>query len=183
MEQQEYLKQFESTLAEHLIQLLSTSGKLDGKLLTTDDFYNKWDEIAPSYVADSIKEIAKYPTVALGWAMYLGMAVAKYWDDEWEIYANLPNLYEYVRDKRGYDCMDEAIREDIIELKDKEYDDAEKLVQECAQQVLARIRHEQIEPQSPMAYYTFVSSVKVLYHIGASVQLKRMGYHLEKIDN
>ena len=35
------------------------------------------------------------------------MAVAKYWDAEWEIYPKIDDLYAYMKDKRGYDSMDE----------------------------------------------------------------------------
>lgn len=182
MEQTEYLKQYETTLADHLIEMLTRSGDLGGKLLTTDDFYHKWDEMAPSYLADLLKEVNSYPTVSLGWAMYLGMAVARYWDDEWDIYSKVPDLYEYLRNKRGYDNMDEYIREEVLGLKGEDFDKAEDLVRSCASQTLSRIRHEQVEAQSAMAYYIYVSSVKVLFHLGASVELKKLGYNLEKVN-
>ena len=182
MDAKEYLEKYEDSLAEHLVRMLSIDGKLDGRLLTTDDFYQKWNDMAPSYCGDSIKEIADYPLVSLGWAMYLGLAVAKYWDDEWEIYSKIPNLYEYIRDKRGYDNMDDYIKEEVLGLSSEESARTEQLVQTISQQVLARIRHEQIEPQSPMAYHVYLSSVKVLFHIGASVELKLLGYNLDKVN-
>ncbi|MCQ2128350.1 MAG: hypothetical protein MJZ08_02815 [Bacteroidaceae bacterium] len=181
MEQQEYIERYEKSLATHLLRMLTIEGKLGGQILVTDDMTDKWVEIAPSYVADSVKEVADYPTVSLGWAMYLGMAVAKFWDDDWSIYNKVGNLYEYIRDKRGYDYMDEYVREEVLGLKGEEFDKTEKLVQSCAQQVLARIRHEQIEPQSPLAYHIYIASVRVLYQIGASVVLHSMGYKFEKI--
>ena len=36
---------------------------------------------------------------------------------EWAIYSKIENLYAYLRDKRGYDAMDEYIREDVLLLK------------------------------------------------------------------
>lgn len=179
MELTEYLKQYEASVTDHLLHHLTAQGLLGGCLLTTDDFYAVWDKVAPSYISDSVKEIAQYPTVALGWAMYLGMAVAMFWDDEWNIYSRIPNLYEYIRDKRGYDYMDEVVRTDILCLNETDFNRYEQLVQDCAGQVLSRIRHEQIEPQSPTAYHVYASSVKVLFHLGASVVLYRLGYKLE----
>ena len=41
----------------------------------------------------------------------IGMAVAKMWDTEWEIYSKVDDLYTYMRDKRDYDHLDEYIRE------------------------------------------------------------------------
>ncbi|MDO5446879.1 MAG: hypothetical protein Q4F34_03775 [Prevotellaceae bacterium] len=181
MEQKEYIEKYEQSLMQHLLKMLTIEGKLGGQVLVTDDLTDKWNEIAPSYVKDSVKEVADYPTVSLGWAMYLGMAVAKYWDDDWKIFSQVGNLYEYVRDKRGYDYMDEYVREEILGLKGEAFDDMEKLVQTCAQQVLARIRHEQVEPQSALAYYVYLASVRVLYQLGASVVLHQLGYKFEKL--
>ena len=36
---------------------------------------------------------------SLGWMMYIGMAVAKMWDEDWTAYASLPDLYTPLRDK------------------------------------------------------------------------------------
>ena len=181
MEQQEYLDNFEQQLTEHLIRILTSMELLDKQLLESPDITDKWDEVAQSYVTDAVKEIQQYPTVSLGWAMYLGMAVARLWDDDWEIYSKLPNIYEYIRDKRGFDYLDEVVRGDILGLKDKDFDHMEKVVQGCAQQVLDKIRHEQIEPQSPLAFHAYVKSVRTLYRIGAAVELKALGYKFEKV--
>ncbi|MCQ2212206.1 MAG: hypothetical protein MJZ36_01055 [Bacteroidaceae bacterium] len=181
MEQKEYLDSYESALMQHMLKMLTSMQLLDGKLLESADITDKWDEVAPAYVADSVKEIADYPSVALGWAMYLGMAVARYWDEEWSTYGCVPNLYEYLRDKRGYDYMDEVVRGEVLLLKGEEYDRMETVVQGCAQQVLAKIRHEQIEPQSPLAFHVYARSIRVLYLIGASVELKALGYKWEEV--
>lgn len=107
---------------------------------------------------DAIKEIAKYPTVALGWMMYVGMAVAHYWDVDWEVYGKIENLYEYIRDKRGFDEMDEYVRETVLGFRPdakpaegqpmNEYDGTEELVRMLSTICLTQIRREQIEPQS-----------------------------------
>lgn len=181
MIQDQYLDTYEQGLTEHLLRMLSDMKLLNRQLLTSQDLSEKWNQMAPAYVADGVKEIAKYPTVSLGWAMYLGMAVANYWDKDWETYGSMPQLYEYIRDKRGFDYMDEYIRENVLELNGEEFDRMEQVVQDCAQQVLSKIRHEQIEPQSPMAFYVYARSIKVLFHMGAAVELKRMGYKMEKM--
>jgi hypothetical protein len=113
--------------------------------------------------------------------MYLGMAVARYWDEDWSTYSSKEDLYEQIRDIRGFDYMDEVIRGNILHLEGEEFDQMEKNVQSCAQQTLARIRHEQIEPQSPMAFHVYVRSIKVLYQLGAAIELKALGYKFEKI--
>lgn len=180
--QLEYLDSYQQNLTQHLLKMLTTMQYLDGQLLETPDISDKWHDVAPSYVADAVKEIAQYPNVALGWAMYLGMAVARYWDEDWSIYGNVPNLYEYIRDKRGFDYMDEVVRGEILMLKDKDFDEAEKLVQACSQQVLNKIRYEQIEPQSPLAFHAYARSIETLYKMGAAVELKALGYKFEKIN-
>lgn len=186
MEQQEYLDNFETTLVRELVGMSMQQGKLAGGILPSPDLDDKWEAIATPYLGDAVKEIAKYPTVALGWMMYVGMAVAHLWDEDWNLFGNLDDLYGYLRDKRGFDCMDEYIRETILRMspKDKpaegkamnEYDATEEFVRQASTLALNHIRHEQVEPQSPMAFHIFVRSIHALYLVGSSVELHRLGY-------
>lgn len=77
-----YIDQFEEKLTKDLLKILTEKGLLKGKLLESEDINEVWERDAPEYMVDSVKEIAKYPNVALGWAMYFGMAVARYWDTD-----------------------------------------------------------------------------------------------------
>lgn len=183
-----YLDKYEQMLTAELLRVCTQQGKLAGQLLPSPDLDDKWEEIAQPYMGDAIKEIAKYPTVALGWMMYLGMAVAHYWDVDWVVYGKIPGLYEYIRDKRGFDCMDEYVRETVLGFKpdanapkgqmQNDYDAAEELVRMLATISLTQIRREQIEPQSSMAFRVYVRSIHALYVIGASVELYRLGYKM-----
>lgn len=177
----QYLDKYEQDLMQNLLKLLTGMKRLNGQLLSSPDITDKWEQVAPPYLADAVKEIAKYPTVSLGWAMYLGMAVAHFWDGDWEFYGNKENLYEYLRDIRGFDYMDEVVRGNILGLEGAAFDELEKVVQSCSQQALDNIRHEQIEPQSPMAFHVYVRSIKVLYELGAAMELKALGYKFEKL--
>ncbi len=188
MEEKEYLDKYEQTLTRELLKVCTQQGYLGGQLLPSEDLDNKWQEIAQPYIGDAIKEISAYPTVSLGWMMYVGMAVAHYWDVDWALYGKIENLYEYIRDKRGFDCMDEYIREKVLGLSpnakpaegkaQNDYDATEELVRMLATICLTQIRREQIEPQSPMAYHVYVRTIHVLYIIGASVELYRLGYKM-----
>ena len=174
MEQTEYLAQYETRLMQDLGQMLVHDGLLaKGPLPETPDITARWEAMLGSYCADAIKEIAKYPLVSLGWAMYTGMGVAKYWDDGWEVYSHLPNLYEHLRDVRGFDYLDEVVRFDLLKW------DCEETVRSCAQLALDQIRHEQIEPSSPLAYHVYVRTITVLYRVGAAVALRKLGYKME----
>lgn len=176
----DYLNNYEKSLLSEVLKYLTSLGHLEGKLLETEDINEVWEKVAPSYVADSIKEIAKYPNVALGWAMYVGMAVARFWDEDWNSYSSKENLYEYLRDKRGYDYLDEVVRGDVLSLDGELFEQMEELVRRTSSMVLSHIRHEQIEPQSPMAFHVFARSIRVLYKIGAAVELKNLGYKFER---
>ena len=188
MEEKEYLDNYEQRLTAELLKVCTQQGKLAGQLLPSPDLDDKWEEVAQPYMGDAIKEIAKYPTVALGWMMYVGMAVAHYWDVDWEVYGKIENLYEYIRDKRGFDEMDEYVRETVLGFRPdakpaegqpmNEYDGTEELVRMLSTICLTQIRREQIEPQSPMAFRVYVRSIHALYVIGASVELYRLGYKM-----
>lgn len=176
------MQEFENKLSKDLHQYLIAMGKVDERMPECPDVEDKWEQIAQSYIADGIREFADYPTVSLGWMMYLGMAVAKYWDSEWEIYSKIEDLYLYIRDERGYDCMDEYVREEVLLLEGDDYDALEKIVGECASRVHNALLHQHLEPGTKEAFNGYVVCLHQLYLMGAAVQLKRMGYHMTKMD-
>jgi hypothetical protein len=166
----------------------------------------KWEAIAQAYIPDGIREFQDYPTVSLGWMMYVGMAVAKLWDTEgmeqreqsdacidsaesrqnstesqWDIYSKLDDLYAYLRDKRGYDAMDEYIREEVLQLQGADYAALEKLAGECASRTYSALMHQHYEPATKEAFKGYVACLHQLYLFGASIQLYRMGYHMTKM--
>lgn len=181
-DQQEYYRQYEDSLREQLVSMLAGVNRLKrGVLPESPDISAKWDDMAASYITDAAKEIVKYPAVSLGWAMYLGMAVAKYWDTDWAIYGKHPNLYEHIRDIRGFDYMDEVVRGEILQLDGDDYIKTESIVLSCSRFALSKIKAEGIEPSTPAAFYIYTLSCKVLYVIGAAMELSRLGYKMEKM--
>ena len=173
---------FEEQLKNDLHQYLLSMQEVDERLPQCPDVEEKWEKIAQAYVPDGIREFNAYPTASLGWMMYIGMALAKYWDEEWEIYSKIEDLYAYMRDKRGYDNMDEYIREDVLLLKGDSYTSTEKLVGECASRVYNALLHQRIESGTKEAFNAYVVCPHQLYLMGAHIQLKRMGYHMTAIN-
>ena len=104
------MENFEEILRKDLHQFLLSMKDVDERMPECPDVEDKWEEIAKAYIPDGIREFQTYPYASLCWMMYIGMAVAKMWDTEWDIYSKIDDLYAYMRDKRGYDSMDEYIR-------------------------------------------------------------------------
>ena len=200
------MNEFEDKLHEDLHQFMLSMKEVDERLPECPDVEEKWESIAKAYIPDGIREFQEFPSASLGWMMYIGMAVAKLWDTEWEvmeqreqsdacidsaesrqnstggqIYSNLDNLYVYLRDKRGYDSMDEYIREEVLQLTGVDYTALEKLVGECASRVYNALMHQRIEPGTKEAFNAYVSCLHQLYLMGVAMQLKRMGYHMTKM--
>ena len=182
---------FEEQIKNDLHQYLLSMQEVDERLPQCPDVEEKWEKIAQAYVPDGIREFNAYPTASLGWMMYIGMALAKYWDEEWEIYSKIEDLYAYLRDKRGYDNMDEYIREDVLLLKGESYTSTEKLVGECASRVYNALLHQRIaslgrdqreQPGTKEAFNAYVVCLHQLYLMGAYIQLKRLGYHMTAIN-
>ena len=201
------MEQFEEQLHQDLHQFLQSMKEVDERLPECPDVEDKWEELAKAYIPDGIREFQDYPSASLGWMMYIGMAIAKFWDAEWEvteqqeqsgacsdsaesrrnstegqIYSKIDDLYAYMRDKRGYDSMDEYIREDVLLLRGVDYSVLEKLVGECASRVYNALRHQNIEPGTKEAFNAYVSCLHQLYLFGAAMQLNRMGYHMTKMN-
>ena len=170
------MEQFEEKLHEDLHQFLLSMKEVDERLPECHDVEEKWEEIAKAYIPDGIREFQEYPSASLGWMMYVGMAVARYWDSEWEIYSKLPDLYVYMRDKRGYDSMDEYIREEVLLLSGIDYTILEKIVGECASRVYNALMHQRLEPGTKEAFNGYVACLHQLYLMGTAIQLKRMGF-------
>lgn len=154
---------------------------LGGTLLATDDVTAHWDVLAPEYVADAVGQIADYPTVSVAWAGYLGMAVAHGWDKNWQECLKTP--YKAYYGAQGFDDMDEHIVRNVLglSLDSKEAQDIEMVIRSCAQTAVTLIRREQIEPQSAMAFHVFARVIKVMYRVGAALELKRLGYKFEEV--
>jgi len=174
-------EQFEEILRSDLHQFLLSIKEVDERLPECPDVEEKWEQLAQAYIPDGIREFQAFPSASLGWMMYIGMAVAKMWDTEWEIYSKIDDLYVYMRDKRGYDSMDEYIREEVLLLQGVDYEVLEKLVGECASRVYNALVRQNIEPGTKDAFKGYVACLHQLYLMGAAMQLNRMGYHMTKM--
>lgn len=174
-----FLDKFEGQLINELLKLCTSYNMLNGQLLITDDFNDLWNKHAPEYVADAVKEIKDYPSVALAWAAYLGMGVANGWDKNFEATKNAE--YQSYYGPRGFDDMDEHIVGNILgyAINGPEANRIRQVLQSCAQLAEDLIRREKIEPQSEMAFHIYARAVKALFKIGASMELKRLGYKFE----
>lgn len=168
------------SVREDLYNYLLSVNEVDERLPEAVDIEAKYCSVAESYLADGVREFANYPTVSLGWMMYIGMAVARFWDDDWVIYDHLDDLYLYMRDKSGYDLLDEYIRGVVLGLKQPDFDTTEQLVQECAERTYAMLMRQRLEPGTEAAFRGYVACIHQLYLMGAYVQLHRMGYHMVK---
>ena len=80
--------------------------------------------------------------------------------------------------------MDENILYNILQLAPESKDcvDIEAMMRRLAQKALTLMRHENIEPQSPMAFYAYTRVVKIMFRIGASLELLRLGYACQKVN-
>ena len=180
--EEKYLAEFSTRLEKELHRLCQSFGLAGERLLDNDDIDMKFPEdLAKDYFPDAVKEFAKYPEVAVAWAGYMGMGVAKLWDIDFKAFQAV--RYQDFKGKRGFDDLDERVITEILgyTLQSGEARKIADCMGSCAISALNLIRHENIEPQSPRAYYVFARAVQVLYKIGASIELHLLGYHFEKI--
>lgn len=94
---------FEERIGEDLRRYLLAQGLIDERMPECPDVEDKWREVGEAYLPDGIREFGAWPTVSLGWMMFVGMALAKLWDTDWESYGSRTDLYVFLRDARGYD--------------------------------------------------------------------------------
>ena len=177
-----FLNRFEEKIQNELLRICTSRGMLGGTLLATDDIISHWEVLAPEYVADAVGQIADYPTVSIAWAGYLGLAIAHGWDTNWEACLRAP--YNSFYGEQGFDDMDEHIVRDIIgfHLESREAKGIEDMMRRLGETAVTLIRRERIEPQSPMAFHVYARVVKVMFRIGAAIELKRLGYKFEQVN-
>ena len=183
-QEHELLNRYEESLRKNLTEHLTSLKALDGRLLEVEELNEKWRSSAPSYMADAVPEIAKYPLVAVAWAMYEGMGAAVLWDKEWSRYEATEDFHTMFTGPRGFDCMDEYITEVLmcLPLGSDEANKLEDLVRSTAERAQSLIRKEQIEAQSVMAFHIFARTTKVMFEAGVAVALRRMGYNYVKVN-
>ena len=180
---------FIDNLRRELVKLCTSKQMLNNMIYDIPELMEKWQQSAAQYMADAVPEIAKYPMVAIGWAMYYGIGAAVYWDGAWDQVKDCKDLYKFIRDKRGFDYMDEYVTEELVGIKldstkQRDVADAQALtscIQECSQLALTMIRKQGIEPQSSEAFYLYAAVEKTMFELGLSVQMYRMGYRYEKV--
>lgn len=182
MDNNKDIKNLEQLFKTDLHNYLLSINKIDERLPEAPDIEGLWNKIGESYLPDGMREFNTYPTVSLGWMMFIGMAITKYWDTDWEIYSKVDDLYKYLRDQRDFDHMDDYICENILLLSAEEHEQITKIVGECASRTYNLLYHQHLEPGTPNAFQGFVSALRQMYLMGMAVELRRLGYHMTKMN-
>jgi len=175
------MEKFAAALLSDLHSFLLKRDAVDERLPECPDVEGKWPAIAEAYLPDGAREFATYPVASLGWMMFIAMAVAKFWDTDWERYDKEPDLYLLLRDKRGYDNLDEYILDEVLDLHGDAAEQLQTLVGDCAERVKRALYGQDIEPGTVDAFKAYVACLQAMYQMGMAIQLKAMGYHMTKI--
>ena len=175
------MEDFASSLLNDLHRYLVDRDAVDERLPECPDVEEKWPPIAEAYLPDGAREFANYPVASLGWMMFVAMAVTKFWDEDWEKYGKVDDLYTMLRDKRGYDDLDEYILDEVLDLHGDAAESMQTLVGDCAERVKRAIFALDIEPGTVDAFKAYVAGLQTMYQMGMAIQLKAMGYHMTKL--
>ena len=172
----------EQKFHDDLYGYLRTLDLVDERMPEAPDLDDLWFKIGQSYMADGIREYnTGYPSVALGWMMFIGMAVAKYWDVEWEVYGKVPDLYVYLRDRIDFDHMDDYILDKVLCLDADSRKKMNDAVAESASRTYNMMSHMCLEPGTAAAMRAFTAALHQMYVMGVAVELKALGYHMTKL--
>ena len=174
------MENFSDKLKVLLLQYLRQEGVVGERFPICPDVEDKWQEMLEAYMPDGVREYNEYPMVSLGWIMFVGMAMAKFWDLDWEKYGSLKtsSLYEGLRSTRGFDEMDEYILEDVLKLDEEGCKKATDIVAECACITNTFLRNQNIEPSTKAAVEAYFECLHQMYLMGMAMQLNAMGYKM-----
>ncbi|MDE6023452.1 MAG: hypothetical protein K2G13_08120 [Muribaculaceae bacterium] len=179
----EIVKKFEDKVREDLISFLQKKEALDPHVPECPDVEEKWNEIGRAYLPDGTREFQDYPVVSLGWMMFIGMAMAYYWDTDWEKNSGRKDFYEKLRDEKGYDNLDETVVEGLLGYSGEAAEQITGLVAECASRVYSLLNHEHVEPGTDIAFGCYIAALHQLYLAGMVVELNALGYHMTALNN
>lgn len=172
------METLENIVRADLHSYLRSVGAVDDRMPECIDIEEKWPEIARAYMPDGIREFNSSPIVAFGWMMFVGMAMAAMWDEDWDKYRENIALYELLRDVRGFDYMDEYILEDVLHLDRAASGKYSGIVAECASRTNSILLHRNIEPGTKAAFQAFVDCLHQMYLMGMAVGLRLLGYRM-----
>lgn len=170
------IDKYRDSLTQYLLEVCTGSGYLKGTLLNSPDIDEAWMRYAPSFYGDAVREFNKYPEFCLGCAGYLGMAVAYYWDKDWQKYRTAP--YACFKGERGFDDMDDHIADNI--LRDRKH--STPAMESTAAAAYHFLMRESPEPGTADAYRKFLVTEEVMFKTGAAIELCRLGYKFEEIN-
>lgn len=174
------MENFAVTLLDDLHRYLVKRDAVDERLPECPDVEGKWPAIAEAYLPDGAREFSNYPVASLGWMMFIAMAVTKFWDQDWERYDKVEDLYLMLRDKRGFDNLDEYILDEVLDLHGDDAEQMQTLVGDTAERAKRTLYRQDVEPGTVDAFKAYVACLQCMYQLGMAVQLKAMGYHMVK---
>ena len=92
--------------------------------------------------------------------------------------------YSSLLGERGFDDMDEHILQDILfyKLGSADAEHLHSVFNTCASEADALLRRSGAEAGTADAFYVFVRTLRVMYRIGAAIQLTVMGYSFQKLN-
>lgn len=172
------METFATELLNDLHRYLVKRDAVDERLPECPDVEGKWPAIAEAYLPDGAREFSSYPVASLGWMMFIAMAVAKFWDQDWERYDKVEDLYLMLRDKRGFDNLDEYILDEVLDLHGVDAEQMQTLVGDTAERAKRALFRQDVEPGTVDAFKAYVACLQCMYQMGMAVQLKAMGYHM-----
>lgn len=178
MDKENIVETFQNKVHKDLYEFLLHKEAVDKHLPQCPDVEEKWPQISRAYLPDGAKEFQDYPVVSLGWMMFIGMAMAYYWDVDWEKNSSREDFYQALRDKNGYDNLDDTVVKALLGYEGEAAEKVSELVAECASRVYSLLNHEHVEPGTPEAFGCYVAALHQLYLMGMAMELNALGYHM-----
>lgn len=172
--------EIEQKIETEINRYLRGAGLLDERTPECPDLEQLWQPIGKAYLPDGLHEFNSYPLVSLGWIMFVGMALAQYWDEDWEKYSakSAEEIYTSLRDARGFDNMDDYILQDVLHLDATQAERESEIAGKCASIANHALLTSGIEPGTTEAAKAYLAALHILYLTGIRRRLTALGYKM-----
>lgn len=169
------MEPFEQLLHEELLRYLKSLGIIHSDINVCAEVEELWEMVARPYVPDAIRQwdTNHSVTTTIGNMMYLGMAVAKLWQQGEEERCKGEHFYENLRDRRGFTEIGRTVSEEVLLLTEEQDKATGKLVGDCTERIFNLLKRQESKPATRNAFKGYLRCIRQMYLFGAALATEK----------
>lgn len=169
------MEPFEHLLHEELLHYLKSLGIIHSDIDVCAEMDDLWEKIARPYVPDAIRQWDTHqsPATTMGSMMYIGMAVAKLWQQGEQERCKMDNLYQSLYNKGGFTEIGRVVSKEVLQLTEEQDQATAKLVSDCADRTFALLKRQDFKPTTRNGFKGYLRCIRQMFIFGAAIEKEK----------